>query len=141
MDSKIALVFPGQGSQYVGMGKDLYDAFASARRIFDQADECLGFALSRLCFEGPEDELRETINSQPAIFTTSLAILTALREQLEQLGTRLTPQMLAGHSLGEYTALVAAGSLTFEDGLRLVRERGRPGAQPGALLPLGPQSA
>ncbi|MCL5025751.1 MAG: ACP S-malonyltransferase [Chloroflexi bacterium] len=124
-NSKIALVFPGQGSQYVGMGKDLYETFTPARRIFDQADECLGFALSRLCFEGPEDELRETINSQPAIFTTSLAILTTLREQLDQLGKRLVPTVLAGHSLGEYTALVAAGSLSFEDGLQLVRERGR----------------
>ncbi len=137
MDSKIALVFPGQGSQYVGMGKDLYEMFASARRIFDQADECLGFALSRLCFEGSEDELRETINSQPAIFTTSLAILTALREQLDELGERLTPAMLAGHSLGEYTALVAAGSLSFVDGLRLVRERGRLMKETGDRTPGG----
>ncbi len=123
--SKVALVFPGQGSQYVGMGKDLYEMFASARRVFDQADECLGFALSRLCFEGPKDELRETYNSQPAIFATSIAILTTLREQIDGLGKQLQPILLAGHSLGEYTALVAAGSLSFEDGLRLVRERGR----------------
>jgi [acyl-carrier-protein] S-malonyltransferase len=137
MDSRLALVFPGQGSQYVGMGKDLYDAYATARRIFDEADERLGFSLSRLCFEGPEDELRETINSQPAIFTTSIAVLATLRERLEALGKQLSPKELAGHSLGEYTALVAAGSLSFPDGLSLVRERGRLMKETGDRQPGG----
>jgi [acyl-carrier-protein] S-malonyltransferase len=137
MQSKIALVFPGQGSQYVGMGKDLYDSFATARRIFDEADQRLGFALSRMCFEGPEEELRETINSQPAIFATSIATLATLRERLDALGKQITPIMMAGHSLGEYTALVAAGSLSFEDGLALVRERGRLMKETGDRQPGG----
>jgi [acyl-carrier-protein] S-malonyltransferase len=137
MESKIALVFPGQGSQYVGMGKDLYDAYPIARRVFDEADERLGFALSTMCFEGPEDDLRETINSQPAIFATSIAVLSTLRARLEALGKHLTPSMLAGHSLGEYTALVAAGSLSFGDGLALVRERGRLMKETGDRQPGG----
>jgi [acyl-carrier-protein] S-malonyltransferase len=108
------------------MGKALYEASSAARRVFQQADEILGFKLSTLCFEGPAEELEDTINAQPAILTVSLACLAAMRERLEALGHKWQPpRFVAGHSLGEYTALVAAGSLDFGDALRLVRERGR----------------
>jgi [acyl-carrier-protein] S-malonyltransferase len=108
------------------MGKALYEASSAARRVFQQADEILGFKLSQLCFEGPADELEDTINAQPAILTVSLACLAAMREKLDALGHNWQPpRFVAGHSLGEYTALVAAGSLDFGDALRLVRERGR----------------
>ena len=121
-----AYVFPGQGSQYVGMGKALYERSGAARRVFQQADEILGFKLSQLCFEGPAEELEDTINAQPAILTVSLACLEAMREKLEAVGHKWQPpRFVAGHSLGEYTALVAAGALDFGDALRLVRERGR----------------
>jgi len=103
---KVAYVFPGQGAQWVGMGRDLYQNFNSAKAVFEQADQALGFPLSRLCFEGPEDELVQTVNAQPAIVTVSFACLEASRNA----GAGLpTASFVAGHSLGEYTALAAAG--------------------------------
>jgi len=116
----LALVFPGQGSQEVGMGRDAAEASECARAVFEAADGSLGFPLSRLCFEGPEEDLLRTEIQQPAILTTSIALLRALEERAE-----LAPGCLAGHSLGEYTALVAAGALDFEDAVRLVHARGR----------------
>jgi len=116
-----ALIFPGQGSQEVGMGRDLAQAYPPARELYAQADEILGMSLSSLCFEGPKEALDETINTQPALFVTSLAILEVLRAE----GRLPAASMVAGHSLGELTALAAAGMMTFADGLRLVRERGR----------------
>jgi [acyl-carrier-protein] S-malonyltransferase len=123
--NRIALVFPGQGSQYVGMGRLLYNVSPAARRIFDRADEVLGFSLTTLCFEGPQSELDDTMNAQPAILAVSIACLDALRERLNPLGINILPAMVAGHSLGEFTAMVAAGAIEFEEALLLVRERGR----------------
>jgi [acyl-carrier-protein] S-malonyltransferase len=120
--ARIAFVFPGQGAQYVGMGKDLIQQYPSARRTFEQADHVLGIALSRLCFEGPEAELTDTVNAQPAILTMSAAAMAVLEERA---GGKWLPAFVAGHSLGEYTALLAADVLEFEPVLRLVRERGR----------------
>ena len=114
-----AFIFPGQGSQHAGMGRDLAENFKVARDCFQEADDALGFALSTLCFEGPEDQLKLTANTQPAILAASIAALRVLRQESE-----LTPAFLAGHSLGEYSALVASGALDFADALRTVRARG-----------------
>src|SRR5438046_3012220 len=122
---RIAIVFPPQGTQFVGMGKDVYEASAAARRVFHQAEEALGIDLRKLCFEGPEELLRETINSQPAILTVSVAFWEAIKERWEQVGVGVQPRFFAGHSLGEFSALVAAGALEFRAAVRLVRERGR----------------
>lgn len=108
----------------MGMGKELYEAFPAARAVFQEADDVLGMPLSRLIFEGPEGELKQTVNAQPAIFTASIAYFNALREA-RNASDGVSPAFVAGHSLGEYTALVAAGALEFADALRLVRERGR----------------
>ena len=116
-----AYVFPGQGSQYVGMGSDLTRLRPVARGVFNRADTTLGFNLSGLCFEGPEAELNDTLNTQPAIFTHSIAAL----ETITLSGEVEAPALVAGHSLGEFSALCAAGALSFEEGVRLVRERGR----------------
>ncbi len=117
--SMIAFIFPGQGSQFAGMGKSLAESCPASRTVFEEADRALGFSLSRLCFEGPEDDLKLTANTQPALLAVSVAALAALKEK------GLKPDFVAGHSLGEYSALVAAGSLRFADAVRLVRKRGQ----------------
>ena len=119
----MAYVFPGQGSQSTGMGMDLYDNYPSARAVFDEADASLGFSLSRLCFEGPDEELTKTNNVQPAILVVSIACLKAIEEAA--MANFPSPAFVAGHSLGEYTALVVAGALDLNDAVLLVRERGR----------------
>lgn len=118
-----AYVFPGQGSQRVGMGFELYEASNAARQVFDEADAALGFSLSRLIFEGPESELQNTVNSQPAILIVSIAYLRAMDEALDY--NMEPPMFVAGHSLGQYTSLVAADAISFGDAVRLVRKRGR----------------
>jgi [acyl-carrier-protein] S-malonyltransferase len=115
----IAFVFPGQGSQYAGMGKDLADNFPAARQVFEEANDALGFDLAALCYNGPEDELKLTTNTQPAILTVSTAALKVLEQE-----SGLRPAYVARHSLGEYSALVAAGALSFADAVRTVRQRG-----------------
>ena len=120
--SKTAWLFPGQGSQFVGMGKDLFEASPKAREVFQRADDALSDKLSTMIFEGPEAELTLTANAQPAIVTVSMALLAALRERVPSLPA---PDFAAGHTLGEYSALVAASALTLEDAVRLVRARGR----------------
>lgn len=116
---EVVYVFPGQGSQYIGMGKELYDAYPEAKEIFDKANQLLKFDLTKLCFEGPAQDLTNTANSQAAILTHSVAALRVL----EKTG-RFLPRLALGLSLGEYGALIAAGAITFEDGLQLVRRRG-----------------
>jgi [acyl-carrier-protein] S-malonyltransferase len=120
--TKTALVFPGQGSQEVGMGADLVTQYPEAEATFALADELLGFALSDLCFNGPADALNDTYNTQPALYVMGIALLRVLNATFQD---ELRPAFVAGHSLGEFTALTAAGALSFTDGLRLVRERGR----------------
>jgi [acyl-carrier-protein] S-malonyltransferase len=115
---KVAFVFPGQASQYPGMGKELADMYPSAKAVFDEADKALGFSISKMCFEGSEEDLKLTANTQPAILTCSIATYRVLEEK------GLAPDFVAGHSLGEYSALVAAGSLKFSDAVKLVRKRG-----------------
>jgi len=117
--TKTAFIFPGQGSQFAGMGQSLAEYYPDAARVFEQADQALGFALSRLCFEGPEDELKRTENTQPALLTVSTAAHAVLRSK------GVVPDYVAGHSLGEYSALVAAASLDFSDAVKLVRKRGQ----------------
>ena len=116
---KLAFIFPGQGSQFAGMGKSLAERYEVARQVFDTADQALGFSLTQLCFDGPAEALQLTENTQPALLTVSIAALRVLRQE------GLTPDLVAGHSLGEYSALVAAGALDFSDAVQLVRKRGR----------------
>lgn len=135
MNAPVAFVFPGQGSQFVGMGRALAEAYPEARDAFAQADQALGFALSSLCFDGPEATLTDTINTQPAIVAASVAVLYVIQRHVERSAWPLA--YVAGHSLGEFSALVCAGALTFEDALKLVRERGRLMKQAGELAPGG----
>lgn len=140
MTTKVAFLFPGQGSQTVGMGADIAETSPAAHRVFENVDQALGFSLSQLCFMGPAEALRETINAQPAIITVSLALLAALQETLSETSalswtTPLTPAFTAGHSVGEYAALVASGSLALSDAACLVRERGRLMHHEGTVCP------
>ncbi len=133
--ARAAYIFPGQGSQKVGMGQDLYHGCPQAKEIFQEADDALGFSLSRLCFEGPEDELTRTDNVQPAILVTSIACLKAARGKCN--ANLPSPSFVAGHSLGEYTALVAANALSIGDAVSLVQHRGRLMFQAGQQRPGG----
>ena len=116
---KIAFVFPGQASQYPGMGKELAEKYPAAKAVFDEADKALGFSISQMCFAGTEEDLKQTANTQPAILTCSVATYRVLAEN------GITPDFVAGHSLGEYSALVAAGSLKFSDAVKIVHKRGK----------------
>ena len=144
MTTKVAFLFPGQGSQAVGMGADVFAASAAAKQVFEAVDEALGIPLSTLCFQGPEETLRETINAQPAIVTVSLAILAAFQEALTLPTPHtpswtypLVPSYTAGHSVGEYSALVASGALDLKQAALLVRERGRLMHGEGTICPGG----
>lgn len=117
--SKIAFVFPGQGAQFVGMGKDFYDNFDLAKKLFDEADDALGYSIKKMCFEGSEDDLKLTANTQPAILIVSVIAAELLKAE------GISPEIAGGHSLGEYSALVAAGSLKFSDAVKLVHKRGQ----------------
>ncbi|MCH8025483.1 MAG: ACP S-malonyltransferase [Chloroflexi bacterium] len=138
-DQRLAWLFPGQGAQFAGMGRDLFEGSSAARRVYEAADDVLGYAVTNDCFDGPEEHLQQTEVAQPALYVTSFACLEAARE-FDSLPEQ-PPAFFAGHSLGEYTALAAAGAVGFEDGLRLVQERGRlmqqaAAQQPGAMAAL-----
>jgi [acyl-carrier-protein] S-malonyltransferase len=137
IDGPVAIVFPGQGAQFVGMGEELVAISPAAKRVFEEADAVLGFSLTDLIFHGPADQLEATINAQPAILAISIAALEALRERLSEREVAITPVVVAGHSLGEFSALVAAGALDFPAALRLVRERGRLMKEAGEESPGG----
>src|SRR6266699_5814959 len=143
MTTQVAFLFPGQGSQIVGMGADIFTASTAARHVFKAVDQALGFSLSELCFHGPENSLRETINAQPAIVTVSLALLAAFQEALASPAhssswlSPLVPSYTAGHSVGEYAALVAASALDLDSAVLLVRERGRLMHHEGTICPGG----
>src|SRR2546421_1227845 len=141
MTAQVAFLFPGQGSQAIGMGADVYQTSPAARQVFATVDESLGISLSKICFEGPEDTLRETINAQPAIVTVSLALLAAFQEALSphssSWSSPLVPSYTAGHSVGEYAALVASNALDLKSAALLVRERGRLMHHEGTVCPGG----
>src|SRR6266581_9609496 len=143
MTTQVAFLFPGQGSQIVGMGADIFTASTAARHVFKAVDQALGFSLSELCFHGPENSLRETINAQPAIVTVSLALLAAFQEALSSparvssWSSPLVPSYTAGHSVGEYAALVASAALDLKHAALLVRERGRLMHHEGTVCPGG----
>ncbi len=128
---KLAFVFPGQGSQYIGMGQDLVEVYPEAREVFDEADRVLGMELSTICFVGPEETLNDTINTQPAVFTHSVAAMRVL----QSLAKDATTSFVAGHSFGQYSALFAANAMDFADALKLIRERGRLMKEAGARSP------
>lgn len=118
MTKKIAFIFPGQGSQAVGMGKDIYESYEAAKSIYDIADETLGKNISKLCFEGPDEDLKQTVNTQPCIVTTSIALMEALRSELN-----IVPDYTAGHSLGEYCAMFTSGVMSLETTIKLIQKR------------------
>src|SRR6266516_3731323 len=141
MTAQVAFLFPGQGSQSIGMGADVFATSSAARQVFEMVDEASGFSLSTLCFQGPEETLRDTVNAQPAIVTVSLALLAAFQEALSPLNYSwsfpLVPSYTAGHSVGEITALVVSGAFDLKNAVRLVRERGRLMHLEGTICPGG----